>query len=62
MPGMSGSELARRVRAARPELPILIVSGYAEVDGIAPDLPRLPKPFRNSELAEAVAQLMPGGS
>jgi PAS domain S-box-containing protein len=57
MPGMSGAELAREVRAMRPGLPILIVSGYAEVEGIAPDLPRLTKPFRNAELAERLAEL-----
>ena len=28
MPGMDGAELARRVRALRPELPILLTSGY----------------------------------
>jgi CheY-like chemotaxis protein len=59
MPGLSGAELAREVRATTPGLPILIVSGYAEVEGIAPDLPRLTKPFRNAELAERLATLMP---
>jgi CheY-like chemotaxis protein/two-component sensor histidine kinase len=59
MPGMSGAELAREVRATSPRLPILIVSGYAEVEGIAPDLPRLTKPFRNAELAERLAKLLP---
>jgi signal transduction histidine kinase/CheY-like chemotaxis protein len=61
MPGMTGAELARHVRALRPGLPVLIVSGYAQVDGIAPDLPRLTKPFRNAELAESLAALMPAG-
>jgi PAS domain S-box-containing protein len=60
MPGMSGSDLAREVRRMKPGLPILIVSGYAEVDGIAPDLPRLTKPFRNAELAERLADLRVG--
>jgi CheY-like chemotaxis protein len=57
MPGMSGADLAREVRKMKPGLPILIVSGYAEVDGIAPDLPRLTKPFRNADLAEQLAGL-----
>ncbi len=35
----------------------LIVSGYAEVEGSAPDLPRLTKPFRNAKLAERLADL-----
>jgi CheY-like chemotaxis protein len=53
MPGMNGADLAREARALRPALPVLpvlIVSGYAEVEGIAPDMPRLTKPFRNAEL------------
>jgi len=28
MPGMSGIELARRLGQARPELPVILVSGY----------------------------------
>lgn len=59
MPGMNGADLAREVQSLRPGLPVLIVSGYAEVEGIAPDLPRLVKPFRVAELAEQVATLMP---
>lgn len=59
MPGMTGTELARLVRDQCPDLPVLIVSGYAEVDGIAPDLPRLTKPFRKDELAATVAALFP---
>jgi CheY-like chemotaxis protein len=57
MPGMTGVELARDAQARIPALPILIVSGYAELEGLAPDLPRLTKPFRNSELAECLVQL-----
>ncbi len=57
MPGMNGAELALELRARKPGVPILIVSGYAEAEGIAPDLPRLTKPFRNAELAESLASL-----
>ena len=59
MPGMTGAELAREARALNPSLPVLVVSGYAEVDGIAPDLPRLTKPFRNAELATSLQALLP---
>ncbi|TFI58508.1 PAS domain S-box protein [Sphingomonas parva] len=55
MPHMTGSELARTARQRWPELRLLIVSGYAEVEEIAPDLPRLTKPFRLSDLAGALA-------
>ncbi len=59
MPGMSGSELAQVLRTLRPELPVLVVSGYAEGDGIAPGLPRLMKPFRGGGLAASLAALLP---
>ncbi len=61
MPGMTGSDLAREVRERRPGVPVLLVSGYAEVDGISPDLPRLTKPFRRADLAASVAALAGGG-
>ncbi len=57
MPGMDGTQLAKAVHAIRPGLPCLIVSGYADVEEIAPDLSRLTKPFRASELREALAGL-----
>jgi PAS domain S-box-containing protein len=57
MPGMTGTELARKVRKRHPEIPVLLVSGFAEVEEIAPDLPRLTKPFRQQELALSVAAL-----
>jgi PAS domain S-box-containing protein len=63
MPGLSGAELARRAREAWPALPVLVVSGYADVDDIVPDLPRLAKPFRQAELLDAVAELVrPSGA
>ncbi len=57
MPGMTGTDLARSIRDRQPNLPVLIVSGYAEVDDIAPDLPRLTKPFRKDELVARLATL-----
>jgi signal transduction histidine kinase len=57
MPGMTGVELARAVRASRPCTNVLIISGYAEVEGLAPELPRLAKPFRQNDLAESLARL-----
>ncbi len=61
MTGMTGVELALAVRERRAELPVLIVSGYAEVEGVAPDLPRLTKPFRKDELAASLAGLAGAG-
>lgn len=57
MPGMSGVQLARLLKADRPTLPVLIVSGYAEEEGLDPDLPRLTKPFRRAELAASLSAL-----
>ena len=57
MPGMTGADLARAARARRPGTRVLIVSGYAEAEGIAPDLPRLTKPFRQADLVASVASL-----
>ena len=57
MPGRSGSDLAMEVRGRWPHLPVLLMSGYAETDGVAPDLARLVKPFRQADLAAYVAEL-----
>jgi CheY-like chemotaxis protein len=46
MLGMNGTDLARAVRTAKSAVPVLLVSGYAEKEGLAADLPRLRKPFR----------------
>ncbi|WP_457092578.1 PAS domain-containing protein [Microvirga sp. P5_D2] len=57
MPGMTGTELAQMLKQARPRMPVLIISGYAEDEGIAPDLPRLTKPFRQGELVASLSTL-----
>jgi PAS domain S-box-containing protein len=61
MPGLSGTDLALILAAERPGLPVLIVSGYAELDGLPADLPRLTKPFRQSDLADCIATLRRAG-
>lgn len=61
MPGLSGTDLALILASERPGLPVLIVSGYAELDGLPADLPRLTKPFRQADLAACVAGLRRGG-
>ena len=58
MPGMTGVDLARAVQERVRGLPVLIVSGYAEAEGVAPDPPRLNKPFKSAELAASVAMLI----
>lgn len=57
MPGITGVDLARKVRGSFADLPVLIVSGYAEAEGVAPDLPRLTKPFRSADLEACLTSL-----
>lgn len=59
MPGMRGSELAEEVRGRRPDMPVLLLTGYAHLaKGEAVGLPRLAKPFREADLAREVANLL----
>jgi PAS domain S-box-containing protein len=61
MPNMTGIELSERLRGASPNLPILIVTGYAEIPpGPGQDLPRLAKPFSQDELSAAVEAAVAG--
>ena len=57
MPGMTGTNLANVIRTANPGISVLLVSGYAESEGVDADLPRLTKPFRKDELATSLAAL-----
>lgn len=57
MPGITGTDLAMHLRRVRPEVRVLVISGYAEAKGIALDLPRLAKPFKQSDLASSLARL-----
>jgi signal transduction histidine kinase/CheY-like chemotaxis protein len=58
MPGdMNGVDLAREVRLRRPDLPVLLTSGYAEAarrDAEAEGVRILPKPYRVDELQAAL--------
>ena len=59
MPGMNGAELAEAARRLRPNLPILLATGYAELPENAPcDLMRLEKPFHEDELARCIVELL----
>jgi CheY-like chemotaxis protein len=57
MPGMDGAALAQRVREVQPDLPILIITGYADSGGAGLELPSLAKPFRQADLAAALNAL-----
>ena len=59
MAGMTGIELAERIRRVHPELPIVLATGYADVPiGDNLDLTRLDKPYRLDRLAAAIASVM----
>ena len=59
MPGMTGLELAARVRRERPEIRIVLATGYTDAAEIAPGLidARLVKPFDRARLAAALASV-----
>jgi CheY-like chemotaxis protein len=52
MPGMSGLELADRVRAERSDMKIIIISGYFQPQPVQDRFLR--KPFHMRDLAQAV--------
>lgn len=55
MPSMTGLALIQEARQLRPDIPALLLTGYASVDGNgAHDVPRLAKPLRESELSAAI--------
>lgn len=58
MPGMTGAELAARVRQTGRNLPVAITTGYAELpSGRFVDLPHLLKPYGQKELASLLSSL-----
>jgi two-component system, cell cycle sensor histidine kinase and response regulator CckA len=63
LPEMNGRELAEKLKAARPGIRILFMSGYAaesvDLNGLmAEDVAFLPKPFGPEALKEKVADAL----
>jgi len=55
MPKVTGAQLSALIRRERPDLPILLATGYAALDAdFAPDVPKIAKPFTQDELARAI--------
>jgi PAS domain S-box-containing protein len=59
MPGkIDGLDLARRLREIRPDLPILLATGYSDAAaGVRGDFPILRKPYEIHQLSQAIAKL-----
>jgi CheY-like chemotaxis protein len=63
MPGMTGTQLAAEIRAAWPDLPVIIATGYAELpEDRDRKLPRLDKPYGQDDLAAAIDRLLGAGT
>ncbi|HEX6859937.1 MAG TPA: PAS domain S-box protein [Caulobacteraceae bacterium] len=53
---MDGIQLARRIREQRPDMPILLTTGYSQAsERLAGEFPILPKPFELADLSKAIA-------
>jgi PAS domain S-box-containing protein len=60
MPHMSGAQLAEILRRDRPDLPIILATGYAEMpEDLDPGIPRLAKPFRQTDLSRIIRDVQP---
>lgn len=57
MPGMNGTQLARAAIGQGHATKVLIISGYAELEGVDPALPKLNKPFTRQDLAQQLDRL-----
>jgi two-component system, cell cycle sensor histidine kinase and response regulator CckA len=62
MPGLSGPEVAGQIRALRPLIKVLFMTGYSDstVTGLSPDAPLLQKPFTPDALAHRVRETLAG--
>jgi PAS domain S-box-containing protein len=59
MPGMNGLDLATKIRQMKPEMPVILATGYAELPSHSTlDFPRLAKPYSQGELADLLETTM----
>lgn len=59
LPGMSGPELAYAARRRRPDLRVVLTSGYVGREDVPEDMPFLSKPWRPQDFASAVQMCRP---
>jgi CheY-like chemotaxis protein len=63
MPGMNGAELARTLRQRQPDLPVVFITGYAELGELdEQEYFIVPKPFRENDLANKVHSALKGSN
>lgn len=63
--GMSGLELVRKAQRTRPDLKILLTSGYsawAVLEDSASELPMIKKPYRLAEVVQRVSEVLGRGA
>lgn len=59
MPGMTGAQLINEVRQSGLSIPVLLITGYANTaEDVSDEVPKLPKPFRQVDLANRLAELI----
>jgi PAS domain S-box-containing protein len=59
MPGMNGLDLATKIRRMKPEMPVILATGYADLSSHSLlDFPRLAKPYSQEELADLLKTTM----
>jgi CheY-like chemotaxis protein len=59
MPGMTGAQLVQQVTLERPELPIILATGYGELPpGFKPSVIKLSKPFTQDFLEAAMLRAL----
>ena len=59
MPGMNGVELASKALALRPDLRVVLATGYNDLPGgEVSHLPRLSKPFQQADLMSCLQQTL----
>jgi len=64
MPGQSGIDLANALAAQRPDLPVILMSGYTEqtldMSALTRPVSLLQKPFTPRELRQRVRDVLDG--
>ena len=57
--GISGVELARKVRARHPELPVLLTTGYSQTaTDLGGEFPMIAKPYNMDQLSATLRGLL----